>query len=75
MAARSMHHARWADVGNRRGWIASERGNLAAMRDGCDFIATVMIDKATRDFAAADELRAPGWLSVEDAEREIGVRR
>lgn len=68
-------HARWADLPNRRGWIASERGSAAAARDGVHFSHIAETDRILADFVGADELRAPEWLSEEDMRRELGEAR
>ncbi|MBU6190685.1 MAG: hypothetical protein KGR68_15320 [Betaproteobacteria bacterium] len=68
-------HARWADLPNRRGWIAAECGSAAAARDGVHFSHVAETDRILADFAAAEELHAPGWLSVEDMRRELGKAR
>lgn len=68
-------HARWREVGNYRGPKGKGRAHLAAMHHGANFSRTIERDNATRDLAEADELRAPGWLSHEDMQREMGERR
>ncbi len=68
--------ARWSDVALLRGPDVKGFGITAlhAMRDGAAFTYIIDMDNATRDFAAADELRAPGSLTVEEMERELGLR-
>lgn len=64
--------ARWCDVMTK---TRGGGGQLAAQRDGATFSHIIAADNATRDLAAADELRAPGWLSHEDMRRELGEGR
>ena len=67
---------RWKDVDALRGPCIKGHGTAAhhAMRDGASFTHIIDMDNATRDFAEADELRAPGSLTIEEMEREMGTR-
>lgn len=74
MTATSAQFQRWSDLPQHRDRCWGGGGQLAAARDGAHWTHIIAADNATRDFAAADELRAPDWLSVEDMQREMGQR-